>query len=52
MSVSEETTEIIAERNAYQFLTRKEIEDLLTQRDIAFSEEQTKSELIELLIGG
>lgn len=40
-----------AEQNAYNLMTKKELEELLTQGDIAFNGRQTKAQLIALLCG-
>ncbi len=40
----------IADYNACQMLTKKELEKLLIQRNIAFSKRQTKAELVNLLM--
>jgi len=39
-----------AEKNAYQLMTKKQLEGFLNQRGIEYSKRQPKAELIELLL--
>lgn len=45
------STSYIADKNAYQLMTKKELMQLLNQKGIEFSDRQKKAELIELLGG-
>lgn len=50
--VSNDTPSIdVAEHNAYQLMTKKEIKALLTKKGIKFNDRQTKAELIAMLGG-
>ena len=57
--VSDETDRIkdlltrgLIEEVQYDSMTKKEIMDMLEERNIKYNEQQTKAELIELLQGG
>jgi hypothetical protein len=52
IDIPEAPSNDVAEHNGLQLMTKKELTELLTRKDIKFNKSDSKEELIQLLLGG